>query len=247
MRKTIEKLILILSLLSLQAVAQPLKVCAVPQTYSALEAIATIAPIDFKASYATATDIYAKIANHEEKCDLVIAYDEKLPALLIRSGKAQINKRALVRAPLILWSADPTLLDKTAAAVSAKRLKSIALADPRLTPVGFATHSIVSKNNFPTDYLIGHIYRANHEYQVYAMVSSGNVQCGFLSKPLIVKDGKAQGSYWQVPRENYQDLTYYAIPLKDSKNLRDVETLIKFLAEDTRALNYFIQAGFARL
>ena len=249
MRKTIEKLIIFLFfLIPYISHAQALQVCAVPQTYGALEAIAKIAPIEFKNNFATASDIYAKIANQSGKCDLVIAADEKLPILLIRSNKAKSHlKQPLVRAPLLLWSANPNLLDKTAQAVSQKRLKSIALADPRLTPVGFATHKIVSQSNFPTSYLKGHIYRADHEYQFFAMVAEGNVECGFLTKPLIVKNGQTFGSYWQVPRNNYPDLIYYALPLNDSKHPRDIQTLIKFLTEDPKALNIFINSGFAKL
>ncbi|MDO5351608.1 MAG: molybdate ABC transporter substrate-binding protein [Succinatimonas sp.] len=249
MRKTIEKLISFLVLLiPTLSWAQSLQVCAVPQTYGALEAIAKIAPIEFKTDFATATDIYAKISNQSGRCDLVIAADEKLPILLIRSNKAKSHlKQPLVRAPLLLWSAKTDLLDKTAQAVSQKRLKSIALADPRLTPVGFATHQIVSQDNFPTAYLKGHIYRADHEYQVYAMVAEGNVECGFLTKPLVVKNGKALGSYWQVPRNNYPDLIYYALPLNESKYQRDIQTLVKFLTEDPRSMNIFINAGFSKL
>lgn len=251
MRKTIKELTfyLVLSLFfSANSYSADLKICAVPQVYSAFEAIKEISPVNFESKYASATDIYAKIANNEEKCDIVISSDEKLPILLIRSGKASAqNKEQLVRAPLLLWSKDPSLLDKTAYAITTKKLKSIAIANPHLTPVGFASHKIFSQKNFPKDYLNGHIFRADHEYQVFAMVENGNVQCGFLSRPLIIKNGLPSGSYWQVPRGTYPDLIYYAQTLDSNKNKRDAQTFIKFLKEDHRALNIFIKAGFSNI
>lgn len=38
------------------------------------------------------------------------------------------------------------------------------------------------------------------------MVNSGNVQTGFITKPLIMRDGKTTGSYWFVPHEYYDPI-----------------------------------------
>ena len=90
-------------------------VCAATQTYSALEAVKEHSPTEITTQYAAGEDLEALLAEDKSHCELVISADEKLPILLVRAGKASASSMSvLVRAPLILWSADPTLLDNKA-------------------------------------------------------------------------------------------------------------------------------------
>ncbi len=225
------------------AVATP-TVCAATQAYSAIEPLKS--ERDFKTVYGTSEDLEAKITNGEAACDIVVSSDEKLPVVLIRSGLGQrSNLKAIARAPLILWSADPALLDGQALAVSQKRLKSLALPKPELTPTGFAASRIVSRSDFPTEYLKGRIYRTEQEFQVLAMVESGNVQAGFLTRPLVLgKDGAPKGSYWQVPRANYPEIDYYLLLLNRAKRDSGAADLYAFFRDDPKVLASFKRAGF---
>ncbi len=232
-------------LISSNACAE-VNVCAATQTYSALESIKDHAPVDFNVQYATAEDLESIATEDKSKCELILSSDEKLAVLLVRSGKLNLaNIHQLVRAPLILWSADPSLLDSSATVVARKKLKSLALPKAELTPVGFATSEIVSRSNFPTDYLKHKIYRTEQEYQVYSLVEGGNVQAGFLTKPLIMDaTGQTKGSFWQVPRELYSELSYYLMPLDRYQNDRDVQRLMNYLLTSDKVMRDFIAAGF---
>lgn len=245
--KTVLTLAIACGSISEASAANEITVCAVPQTYAAVENLKDIAPVKFKTFYSTTNEIYARVANNSGICDLVISSDEKLPVLLIRSDKAQIHSlKAFVRAPLLLWSKDPTLLDKTAKAVTQQRLHSLAIPKANLTPVGLATADVVSKKSFPTDYIKNKIYRAEQEYQVYSMVNEGNVQAGFLTKPVLVSaNGKVDGSYWQVPRSNYPDILYYEIMATNSVNQADLEKLYEFVKSDRKSLDLFYKSGFS--
>ena len=221
-------------------------VCAATQTYSALEGIKDHAPVDYKVQYATAEDLEAIATEDRSKCEIVLSSDEKLAVLLVRSGKLNLsNMHQLVRAPLLLWSSDPSLLDSSATVVARKKLKSLALPKAELTPVGYAASEIVSRKNFPTDYLKGKIYRTEQEYQVYSMVESGNVQAGFLTKPLIMDaTGHLRGSFWQVPRDLYSELGYYLMPLERYKEDSDVKRLMNYLLTSDKVMKDFIATGF---
>ncbi|MGN0908443.1 MAG: molybdate ABC transporter substrate-binding protein [Succinivibrio sp.] len=232
-----------LSLASAGAAATP-TVCAATQAYSAIEPLKS--ERDFKTVYGTSEDLEAKITNGEAACDLVVSSDEKLPVVLIRSGLGDRQSlHAIARAPLVLWSADPSLLDASALAVSQRRLKSLALPKAELTPAGYAASRIVSRSDFPTEYLKGRIYRTEQEFQVLAMVESGNVQAGFLTRPLVLgPDGAPKGSYWQVPRANYPEIDYYLMLLNRAKRDPGASDLYSFFKGDPKVLKSFQRAGF---
>lgn len=221
-------------------------VCAVPQVYSALEIAREEYSERFMSYYAPAEDITSRIANNTGKCSIVISSDEKLPILMLRAEKTtQENIKPLVKAPLILWTKDESLFKKDIKAIKEKKLKSIALPKAALTPVGFAASQIVKKKNFPTDYIKNRIFRTEQEYQAFAMVNSGNVQTGFITKPLIIRDGKTTGSYWLVPREYYAPIKYYIInTAADSYRTGKV---FNYLLKDSNVHQYFLQAGFEDL
>ncbi len=246
MRKAPKILISLFSIYLLHGQSSAVNLCASTQTYSALEAVREHCPEEFNVHYAFAEELEALISDPKSRCQIIISSGEKIPVLLTRSGKALISDmRQIARAPLILWSADPSLLDYKASAVSNKKLKSLAIPKSELTPVGYASAQIVSKPNFPTNYLKGHIYRAEHEYQVLAMVNDGNVQAGFITKPLIMDaHGHTKGSYWQTPRNNYPELGYYLIPLLTEKNKENVKKLCNYLMTSPEVLSDFIAAGF---
>ena len=249
MRKTSKILGLTATLFFMSnAQSSEVTLCATTQTYSALEAIKEHAPVDYKVQYAFAEDLEALVSDPKSPCQAVISSDEKLPILLVRSGKASISDMTqIARAPLILWSADPQLLDDKASVVAKKQLKSLAIPKAELTPVGYASAQIVSRRNFPTNYLKGHIYRAEHEYQVLAMVQGGNVQAGFLTKPLIMNSsGKTSGSYWQTPRNLYPELGYYLIPLQKEKNKPEIIELCNYIRSSKAVMQDFIASGFDR-
>ena len=118
---------------------QKLQVCATAHMYNALEALTPKVPVAFEAHYTTASNIYTGIINNNLKCDVIISPDERLPISLIRLNKTSpASFIPFTRAKLILWSANPRLFNGNISAVYDKKLKSLAIPDPRLTPVGFA-------------------------------------------------------------------------------------------------------------
>lgn len=260
MKYTMHKLIKISSLLCLSLLlsansfakeqeSPKLQVCAVTQLYESLEQIKKHSTIPFEAFYGTANEIYAKIANNEKVCDVVLSSDERLPLTLVRSDKADaVTMEPFTRAPLILWSQDPLYFKDGIKVITKQKIKSLALADPRLTPVGYATHLIVSNKAFKTSYLKDHIYRASHEYQILGMLSAGYVECGFITKPLISSKTKiANGSYWEVPRAYHPDLLYYSIILKNTSQKEMAQNFTLQLAHNENWQDILNAFGFASL
>lgn len=226
-----------------------ISICATSQMYHALDAI-SMQRNDIETYIASPSDLYAKISNNEIKCNIVISSDEKLPIELIRSNKAEAaSMQPLVRAPLILWSKNPYLFKNSdTKVITDKKLKSIALADTALTPVGFATHQIVSSSAFPTNYIKDRIYRGSHEYQVFSMVDSENVESGFITMPLIKGINKmANGSYWVVPKSYHADILYYITLVDKGSNLDHVVDVYKYLKHDEKCHEMYEVFGFELL
>ncbi|MGN0915956.1 MAG: molybdate ABC transporter substrate-binding protein [Succinivibrio sp.] len=246
MRKAPVQLALILLTIG-SANADGLRVCSVPQAYSALENIKDYSPVKFEAYYAPSEDLLSRITNQKDYCQLVISDDERLPVVMLRTGKTKAtNIRHLVKARLILWSKDPALFAENIDAVTKKKLKSLAIPKASLTPVGFAASEITERKSFPTDYLKHHIYRADHEYQAFALVDSGNVQAGFITRPLIYTNGIQMGSYWNIPEDYYSPI-YYCVTLLGNESNVDALKLYNFLNLDAKVIDSFRQAGFDSL
>lgn len=231
----------------------PIKVCAVPQLYQALNYLQKHSKIQFTPSFATANELYAKLSNAplnntKSLCDIVLSSDERLPISLIRSQKAlgsSMYPFAIV--PLVLWSADHKLLSghDPRLLMEQKRIKSLAIASSNLTPVGFASNQVIKRSDFNISRIKDKVYKSDHEYQVYSMVLNGNVQCGFISKPLIATiSNKVPGSYYQVPRSWHSDIQYYVVLLEQSKNNTKAQSFMKYLTRDPKVHSILSSFGF---
>lgn len=230
------------------ATASPnkVKICSVVQLYSTMTALQHVAPYKFDLVFDTPTDLYARIANNELQCDLLLSSDERLPITLIRGGKGQASGMVpFAIAPLILLAKDPNLFKYNLNAISKKQLKSLALPDARLTPVGFATHQIVKTSAFPTEYLKSKIYRADQEYQILSLISNGYVQAGFVTLPLYKDLENPQDySYWLIPRKYYPDIFYYVLLLKNAVNNNNAINIMRYLVENPQVVKILKQYGF---
>lgn len=233
----------------------PIKVCAVPQLYAALSTLQGKTKIDFVPRFATNNELYALLSNTNTEqlpqlCDLLLSADERLPISLVRTNRALASSLVpFTRAPLVLWSADPELLSghDPRTLLNKRQIKSIAIAQRELTPVGYATNQVI-KNHLDLSSLRNQTYKASHEYQVYSMVSSGNVSCGFISMPLIVDTKQQiQGSYWLVPRRMHSDIQYYGVLLSPSVTNKDAQEFLRYLVEEPEAQKHFSQFGFSSI
>ena len=234
--------------LSLLLTVQPLwaapVVCGVIQTYSALESIKDSSKVKFETFYGTQLELRDRILLSGDRCDVLVTDEEKLPKILIDADRALYeNVSKLVRAPLILWSGNRFLFQKDISAITKKKLRSLIVPKAHLTSVGYAANQVLNHKDFPIDYLEkkGKIFKADHEYQAYSLLEPGNVQVGFLTKPLIMKDAKTTGSYWYIPNEYYDPIYYYLVMLSEDPATRAVCDL---LSDPAFALRHFKQAGF---
>ena len=223
------------------------EICGVPQVYSAVEGIREDSKITFNSYFGTMQDIESRAIYYRGKCNVIITNEERLPANLIKEGKITQNSVArLVKAPLILWSNNKFLLKDNINVIINRKLKSLALPKDSLTTVGFAATEVIKRKDFPTEYLKKNnaIYRAEHEYQIFSLLKNNNIQTGFITKPLIMKNGQTTGSYRYVPHEYYSPVYYYIISTDRSDKTQE---LYNYIRGNKQNLAMFYSAGFEAL
>ena len=227
-----------------------LQICAAPQFYGPINALSHSRTLSaFTPYFAPESTLYAILANQTRRCDVLLTTSERYALLLMRSRRALPQDfKAFAKVPLVLFAHDPKLLaDGNGQAVKAQRLQSLALPKGELTPAGFAAAQVVARSDFPTNYLKNRLYRAEQEYQVYAMVSSGNVQSGIVTLPLITRaDGTTEGSYWLLPQDWYPELKVYALALQGKAHATAVQWIEQLQTKPEVAAS-FSKQGFVML
>lgn len=130
------------------------------------------------------------------------------------------------------------------------KLSSLAYADAHLTPVGYATRQVMTDSRKIKKLLHQKRYEYEHEYQIYEHVRSGKVQCGFVTKPLVVASAHpstVRGSYLTIPRRVHADIQYYVLLMEQSKNKVEAQDLMRSLRHDAKVQAILNHYGFAPL
>ena len=208
-----------------------IEVCAAPQTYSALENIKKYPKVHFETFYGSSDELLSIISNQKKRCHIIISEDEKIPVIMLKSNKTEFsNIKRLVRSPLILWSKDENAIDDKLNFLKKKKIKSL----------------VHPKASFPSDFLKGKIFRTDHEYAAFSLVDNQNVQAGFMTKPVVMKDGKIEGSYYIFPYDKYEPIFYY-VTLNNEEKSNRISTLYTELSTSVRVITSFVLAGFDSL
>lgn len=237
------------------ASAPELRVCAVPQLHSAMNYLSTRNSIKFTLISGSSSALLDALLNDDGMCDVLLSSDERLPITLIRAGKAVGSSMiAFTRAPLVVWSQNPEMFKAVTGDFfrdfSQAPLTSAAVARPELTPPGFAANYLFKDNAAFFAGRTGRLYTVSNEYQVYSIVLAGNVDAGFVTRPLIIKNGTDEavsGSFLEVPRRMYPDIQYYALLLESAPHRKLAQDFIRQLHSD-RNLHQTLRAfGFASL
>lgn len=243
-----KKLLILLCFICTPLYAQSdFTVCANVQMYNALERIKQQSAFSFNTYYDNQTNLYHDLVNQKIHCDSVISSDLRLPYLLSQANLTNLSTlKAFAISPLIVWSNDKNLFssihDKKP--IINKKLKSLAICDKSLTPVGYATSEVVKRADFPTLYLKNSIFRPEHEFKAYALLKNNSVQAGIISLNLIMKNNTYRGSYYLIPQSIYPKIYYYAFAMSNLDSFNSSTSFIRYLQADRQVQYILKQNGF---
>jgi molybdate transport system substrate-binding protein len=186
-----------------------------------------------KLSFGATGAFYAQISAGAP-FDVLLAADEATPRKLVDEGKGIAETRMTYAiGKLVLWSADPALVDADGAVLKSGRFKHLAVADAKLAPYGKAAQETI-ENLGLADGLKDKVVTAGNIAQAQQFVASGNAEIGFLALGQVQPpDGsKAPGSMWIVPDRLYSPIRQDVVVLAAAKSKATATAFAKYLASD---------------
>ena len=175
---------------------------------------------------------YAQIRNGAP-FDILLAADDETPAKLEKEGAAVPNTRfTYAIGKLVLWSAQPGLVDDKADVLKKGRFEHLSIANPKLAPYGAAAVEAMQKLNMYSalepKFVVGESIA-----QAQQFVVSGAAQLGFVAMSQVYEGGKLKsGSAWVVPATLYSPIRQDAVALEKGKGKAVVDAFLKYLKGD---------------
>jgi len=181
--------------------------------------------------------LYAQI-RHGAPFDVLLAADAETPARLEREGLGVAGSRSTYAiGRLVLWSAQPGLVDPQGQVLKTAAFDKIAVADPKLAPYGAAAMQAMTRlgvlNTLRPKFVLGESIG-----QAYQFVASGNAALGFVALSQVYAEGRlTQGSAWPVPAELHAPIRQDALLLRRGQGNPAATALLQYLqSEPARAL-----------
>ncbi len=161
--------------------------------------------------------------------DIFFSADQTYPKKLIYLKLADVQSSfTYATGALVLWSADPKLVDSHANVLKKNQFKHIAIANPELAPYGKAAVEALKKLNV-YDELKPKFVMGESINQAHQFISTGNAELGFVALSTVKE--QINGSQWLVPQELYSPIHQDAVMISSSKNKIASQTFIDFMKE----------------
>lgn len=175
---------------------------------------------------------YAQIVNGAP-FDVLLAADDETPARLEADGQGMSGSRfTYAIGKLVLWSADPALIDARGEVLKTGNIKHLAIANPKTAPYGAAAVEVLGKLGLLAG-LQGRFVQGENIAQTQQFIVTGNAELGFIALSQVIKDGKiASGSAWTVPANLYQPIRQDAVLLARGKDKPAAGALLAYLKGD---------------
>jgi molybdate transport system substrate-binding protein len=183
-------------------------------------------------SFGSTGKLYSQIKNGAP-FEMLLAADDETPAKMEKEGLTAPNTRLTYAiGKLVLWSAQPGLVDGKGAVLKKGAFAHLALANPKLAPYGAAAMEAMTKLGV-AESLQGKFVQGENIGQTYQFVQSGNAELGFVALSQVYKDGKiSSGSAWIVPGSMYTPIRQDAVILASGKGKAAADALLKYLKGD---------------
>ena len=235
------RVLLLLALLAMPAVSRAAEVgVAVASNFAA--AMRVLAPAFERATghrlvvaFGSTGALYAQVRNGAP-FDVLLSADDETPARLEREGLAVAGSRfTYATGRLVLWSAQPGVVDDQGAVLRSVGAQRLALANPKLAPYGAAAVQALSAMGLWEAWR-PRVVQGDNIAQAHAFVASGNAALGFLALSQVMVDGRlASGSGWVVPARLHEPIRQDAVLLSRGQGKAAAEALMGYLRSDAAA------------
>ena len=175
---------------------------------------------------------YAQIKNGAP-FEILLAADDDTPARLEKEGVGVAGSRfTYAIGKLVLWSAQPGLVDDKGDILKKPSYDHLAIANPKLAPYGAAAVEAMKKLNvygaIEPKLVVGESIA-----QAQQFVASGAAPLGFVAMSQVFEGGTLKsGSAWVVPAGLYSPIRQDAIALDKGRNKPAVAAFLAWLKSD---------------
>jgi len=186
-----------------------------------------------KLSFGATGKFYAQI-EAGAPFDVLLAADQATPAKLAAEGKAvPATLHTYAIGKLVLWSADPALVDANGDVLRSGQWKHLSVADAKLAPYGQAARETLASLRL-TDAVQPRVVTAENIGQALQFVQTGNAELGFVALGQVQPpDGsRPAGSMWVVPANLYAPIRQDAVVIAGTKVNQAATQFVDYLASD---------------
>ena len=185
-----------------------------------------------KLAFGGSGKFYAQIKNGAP-FQMLLSADNETPAKLVQEGMAVAeSRRTYAIGRLVLWSAQPGIVDAKAEVLKKNQFNKLAIANPKLAPYGKAAVEVLSGMGLLAP-LTPKFVQGENIAQTWQFVSTGNAELGFVALSQVMKDGKiGRGSGWIVPAKLHTPIRQDAVILTSGKGNAAADALMKYLKSE---------------
>ena len=186
-----------------------------------------------KLSFGATGKFYAQI-EAGAPFDVLLAADQATPAKLVSEGKAvAATLHTYAIGKLVLWSADPALVDGKGDVLKSDKWKHLAVADAKLAPYGQAARETLAALKL-ADAVQARVVTGENIAQTLQFAQTGNAELAFVALGQVQPpDGsKAPGSMWLVPDNLYAPIRQDAVVIAASRSGKAATEFVDYLASE---------------
>jgi molybdate transport system substrate-binding protein len=186
---------------------------------------------------------------------VLLAADDETPRRLVAEGHAVAGSQfTYATGVLVLWSAQPGLVDGQGAVLASGRFHKLAIANPKLAPYGAAAQQVLKARGL-ADAIAPRLVTGESIAQAYQFVATGNAELGFVALSQVIGAGPPQandaplggrspqatrgpasmpgkpatGSFWRVPASLHPEIRQDAVLLKPGEKSAAAAALLAYL------------------
>lgn len=162
--------------------------------------------------------------------DVFLAADQQTPARLEKEGVAVAGSRfTYATGKLVLWSAQPGLVDAQGDILKTGDFAKLAIAAPKLAPYGAAALETITRLGLLSR-LEPRLVTGESIGQAFSFVATGHAALGFVALSQVLENGQIKsGSAWLVPAALHSPLRQDAVLLGQGAGNPAAVMLLAFL------------------
>jgi molybdate transport system substrate-binding protein len=185
-----------------------------------------------KAAAASTGKLYAQISAGAP-FEVLLSADDETPARLEAEDRAVPGSRfTYAIGELVLWSAQPGLVDAQGAILASDRFKHLAIANPKTAPYGRAAMQTLHARGLEAA-VAPRLVTAESIAQAHQFVASGNAELGFVAWSQLSVPGQAPtGSWWRVPANLHEEIRQDAVLLKPGQGKPAAAAFMAYLKSE---------------